>query len=168
MQKHKKNKQFYVRITLGNRANHKDILVSDFKKSYALLCFLIKSVNKALVKNLSIIDDQNTVYCIYIPETKQLFRIGDIVMLRPEFATAGEEKYVFVIRNLNELSERGNIMCLNSTLTLCPCELVGLEMVEPTGDNVEPLFSQNMSVVHLKKDIPKSKRSHQPENVTFL
>ena len=90
--------------------------------------------DSGLYRNIAVIDDTNTVLTILPfsagkPETT--LRVGDRVKYREAWSTPEERKYVFAIRNMNELTENIVVACLNSQLALSPTETVKLEMIEP-------------------------------------
>ena len=94
---------------------------------------LFEDDDSGLYRNIAVIDDTNTVLTILPfadskPETT--LRVGDRVKYRVAWSTPEERIYVFVIRNMNELTENAVIACLNSLLTLTPTEDVKLNMIE--------------------------------------
>ncbi len=94
---------------------------------------LFEDDDSGLYRNIAVIDDTNTVLTILPfangkPETT--LRVGDHVKYRDTWATPEERKYVFAIRNINELTENVVIACLNSQLTLTPTEGAKLYMIE--------------------------------------
>ena len=54
----------------------------------------------------------------------------DIVRLREGFRSSGEEKYLYMVKNIHEDTERCLICCLNSKLTLGSSEMVDLKMID--------------------------------------
>jgi len=55
---------------------------------------------------------------------------GDIVRLKDQFSEPDERKYLFVVKNINEVTERIDITCINTNMAIPPTESVGAEMVE--------------------------------------
>ena len=99
-------------------------------------CALFVEDDSGLYRNIAVIDDSNTVLTILPfangkPETT--LRVGDHVKYRDAWSTPEERKYIFAIRNINELTENVIIACLNSQLTLTPTEYVKLNMIEPVA-----------------------------------
>ena len=93
---------------------------------------LFEDDDSGLYRNIAVIDDTNTVLTI-LPfaagKPEKTLRIGDRVKYRAAWCTPEESKYVFEIRNINELTENIIIACLNSPLTLTPTEDVKLYMI---------------------------------------
>lgn len=98
---------------------------------------LFEDDDSGLYRNIAVIDDTNTVLTI-LPFTAgkpvKALRIGDHVKYRKAWSTPEERKYVFAIRNMNELTEHVVIACLNSQLTLTPTEDVKLYMIESIAE----------------------------------
>ncbi len=97
---------------------------------------LFENDNSGLYRNIAVIDGTNTVLTL-LPFTngkpEMTLRIGDTVRYREAWSTPEERKYVFAIRNMNELTENVVIACLNSQTTLIPTEHVKLKMIEPVS-----------------------------------
>lgn len=95
---------------------------------------LFEADDSGLYRNIAVIDDTNTVLTI-LPFTKgkpeATLRIGDLVKFRKVWSKPEEYRYVFAIRNMNELTENVVVACINSQLTLMPTEDVKLFMIEP-------------------------------------
>ncbi len=95
---------------------------------------LFEDDDSGLYRNISVIDDTNTVLTI-LPFTdgkpEKTLRVGDTVKLREKWASPEERDYVYAIRNMNELTENTIIASLNSEMTLPPTENVKLNMIEP-------------------------------------
>ncbi len=94
---------------------------------------LFESDDSGLYRNIAVINGDNTVLTILPFNTgrpEATLRIGDAVKIRKAWCGPGEEKFVFAIRNMNELSENIVIACLNSNLSVAPTENVKLNMIE--------------------------------------
>lgn len=95
---------------------------------------LFEHDDSGLYRNISVIDDTNTVLTI-LPFTdgrpEKTLRVGDTVKLREQWASPEERGYVYAIRNLNEKTENTIIACLNSRMTLPSTQNVKLGMIEP-------------------------------------
>lgn len=63
-------------------------------------------------------------------ETKVPFKKGDIVKFNWNWCSEGERKYIFVVMEVNDYTERCIIRCLNSALTLGSSECVSFEMIQ--------------------------------------
>ena len=101
---------------------------------------LFQNDDSGLYKNISVLNEKtNTVICILpfaggIP--KEVIREGSIVRFDHRYCTEGERKYLFVVRNINESSEKLVITCINSKMAISPSEDVGIEMVIPIQNAV--------------------------------
>ena len=58
------------------------------------------------------------------------YSIGQLVRLNPAFCTEQEQRYVYVITNINEQTKRIIISCINSMLQIHPSEIVSPDMIE--------------------------------------
>lgn len=97
---------------------------------------LFQNDDSGLYRNIAVFDiKQNAVLCILIFDKNgkptHTFYHGQQVRLNPDFAKPEELKYVYRITNLNDITERAYITCENSSMTLKPTQLVGLEMILP-------------------------------------
>lgn len=94
---------------------------------------LFKDDNSELYKFIALVDiENNLVLRILIFERgkrREDLRDRDIVRLRSGYRTAGEAKYLFSVTNINENTGHCTIICLNSGLSICPSENVGLETI---------------------------------------
>jgi len=63
-------------------------------------------------------------------------KVGDRVRLKPAFCSEGELDIVYVVRNINEVTNRAYIECqeINS---IRPQELVGINMITKIKEEVE-------------------------------
>lgn len=88
--------------------------------------------DSGLYKNIAVIDETMRVLCI-LPfrdgKPDALINEGDIVRLRKEYSHPEERRHLFLVTNINEWSERVNIMCVTSSMALKPVETVGVEMI---------------------------------------
>ena len=112
----------YVYPTRGDAEAHLALFLDD---------------DSGLYRNIAVIDDTNTVLTI-LPfangKPEAPLRVGDHVKYREAWSTPEESRYVFEIRNMNELTENVVIACLNSQLTLTPTEDAKLYMIEPVNN----------------------------------
>lgn len=77
-------------------------------------------------------------------KTTTEYRVGDIVRYSPNWCSPEERKYQHVLRErrMNPVTgemTRWLIETINSGLTLNPTEVVGEEMLEPVGFQLDPL-----------------------------
>lgn len=96
---------------------------------------LFMNDDSGLYRNISIINNDvyMTVLSILpfqdgIPQ--QIINAGDIVRLRERYSRPEERKDLYVVKNINESTERVEIQCITTDMILKPIELVGIEMIE--------------------------------------
>ena len=101
-----------------------------------------KDDDSALYESISVIDSQkNLVERILVFWWSELgmrvdyFCDRDIVRLKPGYRAEGEEKYLFFLTDISEITMRGKIVCINSGLSIPSAELVGLNMIECVNTN---------------------------------
>lgn len=102
---------------------------------------LFRADDSNLYSRIAVVnDDTNTTFHLMVFDESgkmdALYSQGTLVRLAPKYRSEGEAKYVFAISNINDKTMRLNITCLNSRLTLKPSEVVGVEMVEPIGEEI--------------------------------
>lgn len=58
------------------------------------------------------------------------FKNGDLVKLVRKWSRPAERKYIYVVANVNELTQRCDIRAVNSNMILVGTETVSFEMIE--------------------------------------
>lgn len=56
---------------------------------------------------------------------------GSIASIKPEWRSKGEAKYLYVVKNIHEDTERCLITCINSSMSIPSAENVDIEMLIP-------------------------------------
>ena len=101
--------------------------------------------DSGLYKNISIYDDvrQFVVKILRFHNGKpdKVFALNDCVRLNREYTSPGEEHDLYAIVNLNDVTDRADIACLTSKLSIPPRETVGLWMIRPVGTTVDDILS---------------------------
>lgn len=65
-----------------------------------------------------------------------MFKIGDLVTIKPEFRNPGETNKIYTVMDVNEVTKRCWIALAESNLPLNPQELVAFYMIDHhRGDN---------------------------------
>ena len=59
-----------------------------------------------------------------------MYEVGNLVRLNPLCCTEQEQRYVYVIVNVNNNTRRAIISCINSMLRIHPSEVVTFDMIE--------------------------------------
>lgn len=94
---------------------------------------LFEDDDSGLYRNISVFDDQtNTITALMFFEdgkSRGVIKDGSLVRLRPEYASDAERHLIFMVRNINEVTERVQIGCLNGKTAIPATETVGLEMI---------------------------------------
>ena len=101
--------------------------------------------DSGLYKNISIYDDvrNQTAKILRFKGNKPagVFCNHDCVRLNREFAEPEELHNLYAIINLNEETDRAEISCLTSGLTIPPVETVGLWMIRTVGTTLEDILN---------------------------
>ena len=94
--------------------------------------------SSGLFRSISVVNDErNIVLCVLVPaesDVNSVFSMGDIVRLVPEYASENERGYIYSITNINNITMRVDITCLNSGAAIPATETVGLNMIRHVSD----------------------------------
>ena len=124
----------YITRFLRNDKNKEDYFYHTAEESFSHM-MLFKDDDSNLYQSISVIDDdQNTVLAILMFEDgvpMDVFKLGDFVRLRKEHSLPQEQKWVYKIANLNDVTGRADILCTNSDMAIAPIETVGVNMIQP-------------------------------------
>lgn len=98
--------------------------------------------DSGLYRTVSLLDvKSNTVLSLLYFENgiyQYQIKIDSFVRLKPDYCSAAERHYIYIVTNINEATERCNIVCASSTGSLLSSEAVGLEMITPVAKR-EPI-----------------------------
>lgn len=101
--------------------DHFELFFKDDSALYSKIVLLEKGSNTVIA--VLVFNEDGTV--------KYYYRAAMKVKLRKEFASEGELNYTYMISNINDVTSRCEIICLNSNMVIPPIETVGFEMIEP-------------------------------------
>lgn len=60
-----------------------------------------------------------------------MVKLDDLVIIKPEFKKPGEADAIYILRSINEKTQRCGIELLTSSMPMNAHALVGINMLEP-------------------------------------
>lgn len=93
--------------------------------------------NSGLYRTVSILEvKSNTVLNLLYFENgiyQYQIKMDTFVRLKPKYCSLAERRYIYIVTNINEATERCNIVCASTTGGILIAETVGLEMITPVS-----------------------------------